>query len=137
LGPALVEALEERQIAGLTLDSNYQLTVEDSSAVAEHEVVIFADADASGPEPFSLRPARAVRGLEYSSHGVEPPAVLALAEEIFGRKPEAYLFGIRGYEFNMLAEGLSEKARQNLASAIEFIVPLLQSQSFEKACLAR
>jgi hypothetical protein len=42
---------------------------------------------------------------------------LAIAGQVFGRTPEAYLVGIRGYEFDF-AEGLSERAHANLTLAV-------------------
>jgi len=36
--------VEKWQVPGLTVDSNYQLTVEDAEAVARHDTAIFADA---------------------------------------------------------------------------------------------
>jgi hydrogenase maturation protease len=133
LGPALAEALGRSDIPGLTLDADYQLTVEDAAALAECDVVVFADADAAGPEPFSLRRVEARQTLEFTSHGVEPDAVVGLAKRLFGRSPEAWIFGIRGYRFGELAEGLSPKARQNLEQALAFLAPLLRAGGFEEA----
>ena len=132
LGPALAEALEARQLAGVTIDADYQLTVEDS--VAEHDLVVFADADAAGPEPYSLRPiGPAPGGLGFSSHGAEPGGVLALARQVFDKQTEAYLFGIRGYEFEPSVE-MTEKAKANLEQALAFIEPLLRGEaSFAEA----
>jgi hydrogenase maturation protease len=121
LGPALAEAVERLAIPGVTVDADYQLTVEDAAAVAEHEVVVFADADAAGEAPFSFRQVEPVRALEWSSHGVEPETLLGLVEEIFGRAPPAYVLGIRGRSFGELREELSDEGRRNLAAAVTFV----------------
>jgi hydrogenase maturation protease len=134
LGPALAEAVEARKLPGVDVDADYQLTVEDAAAVAEHRVVVFADADAGeGPEPFTFRPLGPVAGVGFSSHGLEPGGVLALAATLFGGRPEAYLLGIRGYEFGErgdgrieLGEGLTPEARENLAAALDFLLPKLR-----------
>ncbi len=128
LGPALAEAVERLAIPGVTVDADYQLTVEDAAAIAEHEVVIFADADATGEAPFSLRPVEPRRALEFSSHGVEPETLLGLAEEISGRAPPAYVLGIRGHRFGELREELSAEAREHLAAALAFLEPWLRLQ---------
>ena len=140
LGPALAEAIEALGIEDVAVDADYQLTVEDSAAVAEHEVVIFADADAAGPGPFSFRAIGPLGGVGFSSHGIEPGGVLALAADVFGARPEAYLLGIRGYEFGELGqgrielgEGFSARARENLAAAVAFLAPLLRSGAFAAA----
>jgi hydrogenase maturation protease len=127
LGPALAEAVEKLGLEGVTVESDYQLTVEDAVAVAQHDVVLFADADTAGPGPFFFRPLTATAPAGFSSHSVEPPEVLGLAETLFARKPEAWLLGIRGYEFGHFDEGLTAPARANLAAALNFIEPLLKN----------
>lgn len=126
LGPALAAAVEELGIPGVTTDADYQLTVEDAEAAARHDVVVFADADTAGPEPFSFRELAPKSGLSFTSHSVDPRAVLALASELFGARPRGYLLGIRGYEFNEFRESLSPRAGANLAAALAFIEPVLR-----------
>jgi hydrogenase maturation protease len=133
LGPALADAVERLGIPDLTVDAEYQLQAEDAAAIAEHAVVVFADADATGPEPFSFRSVAPVRGLSFSSHSLEPGALLALAEETLDARPEAWVLGIRGYELEELSEGLSDRARDNLRQAIEFIEPVLRHRAFREA----
>ena len=133
LGPALAAAVERLAIPGVTVDADYQLTVEDASAVADHDVVVFADADAAGPEPFSFRRVEPGSTLSFSSHRVDPSAVLALAHELFGARTGGYLLGIRGYAFDAFEESLSRPARANLASALAFIGPVLRERAFCKA----
>ena len=133
LGPALVEALEKLAIAGVDLDADYQLIVEDAAAVAAHKVVIFADAAETGPEPFYLRPVEPKGELGFSSHGCQPGQVMALAQELFRAETKGYILGIRGYEFNEFREALSEKAKANLAAATEFLVKVLRGRNFEAA----
>ena len=137
LGPALVEALEKLAIAGVDLDADYQLIVEDAAAVAAHKVVIFADAAETGPEPFYLRPVEPKGELGFSSHGCQPGQVMALARELFRAETKGYILGIRGYEFNEFREALSEKAKANLAAATEFLVKVLRGRDFEPAAGTR
>ncbi len=130
LGPALAEAIERLGIPELTVEAEYQLEAEDAAGVAEHDAVVFADADAAGPEPFSFGPVVPVHGLPFSSHSLEPGGVLALAQEVFGRSADAWILGIRGYDFEPLAEGLSDRAQENLALALAFIEPMLRQKAF-------
>ena len=130
LGPCLAERVEQLGIPGVTVDSDYQLTVEDAETVARHDVVIFADASVSGTEPFYFRRV-APRGVPgFSSHGVEPEEVLALSEALFGARPETYVLGIRGYEFDSFGEGLSSNAAANLARAGAFVSRVLRSGEY-------
>jgi hypothetical protein len=50
-------------------------------------------------------------------------AGLGAAAPDVGRKPEAWLFRIRGYKFGELVEGSTDRARDNLRRAIEFVEP--------------
>jgi hydrogenase maturation protease len=133
LGPALAAAVERLGIAGVKVDSDYQLTVEDAAAVAEHDLVLFADAACSGAGPFALRRVEPGSAVTFSSHSVQPDGVLALARDLFGATPSAYLLTIRGYAFNEFGEGLSEEAQANLAAAIGFIEPVLRQRTFSEA----
>jgi len=133
LGPALAEAVEKLAIPGVTVDANYQLNVEDAAAIAEHEVVIFADADVAGPEPCWFRRIGSEGAWSFSSHSIEPAAVLAMARQLLGADTEGYILGIRGYEFNEFGERLSGRARGNLAAALTFIEPVLRRRSFRDA----
>ena len=126
LGPGLAERIERMGIPGVTVDSDYQLTVEDAEAVARHEVVIFADASVRGTEPFFFRRVAPRAAPGFSSHGVEPEEVLALAETLFGARPEAYVLGMRGCEFDVFGEGLSTRAAANLDQAVTFIARVLR-----------
>ena len=126
LGPALAAAVERLQIPDVTVEQAYQLTVEDSIALGEHDAVVFADAAAVGPAPFDFGPVEPDPTLPWTSHVLEPKALVALAERLSGRRPEAYLLGIRGYDFDVFDERLSEAAEQNLAAALRFIEPVLR-----------
>ncbi len=130
LGPALAERLEALRLPGVTVEADYQLNVEHAAAVAEHDVVVFADAAVSGPEPFFFRAAAPGGGVGFSSHSVSPPEVLALARELFGSRAKGYVLGIRGYRFDEFGERLSPRARANLAAAERFLRRLLSEPSF-------
>lgn len=131
LGPALASAVEARGLPGVTVESDYQLTVEDAATAAAHDVVVFADADEAGPEPFSFRPIEPDVHVSFSSHSVRPEAVLGLARELFGASPQGWLLGIRGYAFNEFTESLSDRAKANLAEAEAFLVGVLRTGRFE------
>ncbi|HEY3449172.1 MAG TPA: hydrogenase maturation protease [Myxococcales bacterium] len=134
LGPTLAEQVESWGLPGLTVDSDYQLTVEDSATAAEHDVLVIADAAASGPEPFCFRVLKPSEHLEFSSHSVEPGGVIGLARHMFGKAPAAYVLGVRGYSFDHCLEpGLSDQARANLDAALKFLRPLLESGDFAQA----
>ncbi len=124
LGPALAEEIESKNISDVTVEADYQLTIEDSAQVAEYDVVVFADASVNCSEPFSFEPLTAREGESFSSHSVEPAEVMALAENLFKSKAKGFILAIRGYEFDRFGEGLSKKAKVNLQKALDFIESL-------------
>ena len=130
LGPALAEAIEKINLPDVTVDSDYQLTVEDAAVVAEHDIVIFADAAVDGQEPFFFKEIQPKSEISFSTHSIEPEAVLALAHDLFQSKTRAYVLGIRGYEFNDFGEKLSDKAQNNLLDAVDFIKKRLLEKKF-------
>jgi hydrogenase maturation protease len=132
LGPALAAALEEAKETGATIDSNYQLTVEDAADLAERDVVIFADADVKGPEPFWFGRVAPTPHLGIGSHDVTPGALVALTDTLFGKKVDAYALGIRGYDFGEFADGLSPRAQSNLEEAVAFLRRAMHEQNFEQ-----
>jgi hydrogenase maturation protease len=132
LGPAAVEALEPLDLEGVTLDANYQLCVEDAALVAEHAVVVFVDADATGPEPFWFGAIKPDPGASFSTHSVRPEAILALARGALGGATAGYVLGVRGYEFDEFGEELTAGARRNLEAALAFLRTALAERRFEE-----
>ena len=132
LGPALAEIIESKNFSDVTVEADYQLTIEDSAQVAENDIVIFADASANCGEPFSFEPLTARESGSFSSHSVEPAEVMALAENLFGSKARGFILAIRGYEFDQFGAALTEKAKANLQKAVVFIEKLLKNKNFNK-----
>lgn len=132
LGPALAGRIEGLGIPGVTVDADYQLLVEDAAQVAEHDIVVFADADTSCAPPFYFKQLTPVPALSFSSHSVRPEALLALAHDLFGAKTRGYVLGIRGQEFNEFGERLSDDATAHLEAAVAFLERALREQDFSE-----
>jgi len=132
LGAAFGEALEAMHLPGVTVDIDYQLTVEDAMAAAEYDVVIFADAAVQGREPFFFHRLTAIPAVSFSSHSLDPENILAMTQELFGHSPQGYALGIRGYEYNEFGETLSARAQQNLALALQSILTVIRNRNFEQ-----
>jgi hypothetical protein len=108
------------------VESNYQLAIEDAATIAEHDAVVLADACVRGRAPFDFRAVEPARALGFSSHAIEPPALMALARDHFASRAPGYVLAMRGYAFGALAAGLSPGARANLEAAVRFIAPALR-----------
>jgi hydrogenase maturation protease len=136
LGPALAARLETLGSETTTIDSDYQLQVECAEEVSRHDVVVFADAAVSGPEPFYVSEIEPRPTLSFSSHSLDPSEVLGLAHSLFKAKTRGFVLGIRGYQFDQFSERLSEGAQANLAAAQSFLESVLKSgnvQELERA----
>jgi hydrogenase maturation protease len=117
LGPALAAAIADLELTGVTVEIDYQLTVDHAALIAEHDLVVFADAMAGLPVPWRLDRIGAAPATALGSHQVSPEAALALAGLLFGRSPPAWVLAISGTDFDEIREGLSPAASASLAMA--------------------
>lgn len=128
LGNAFTERIkalvEEKGIEGFSFDSNYQLNIEDADAIAEHDVVIFADASTEKIDDFCVSRVEGSEQASFTSHAASPGYVLYLCNTLFQKDPPVYLVHIRGEEWEF-QEGLSEQALSNLEAAVRFFEPLV------------
>jgi len=133
LGPAFAEGIQSLSLPDVTVDADYQLTVEDAMTIAEHDVVIFADAAVSGTEPFFFLPVEPSNHLSFSTHSISPESLLGLVHDMFDSRSVGYKLGIRGYDFNEFGERLSSKASRNLDEALVFMKDILAEKDFAGA----
>ena len=126
LGPAVAAEIERRALPGVVTGNNYQLVVEDAVDVAEADIVWFVDAARIGCEPFEAKPLAPAQNISVSSHAVSPEVILTLAQRYYEKTPQAYLMGIRGYNFEF-AEGLSAPAQANLRAALDHLTAAIRN----------
>ena len=128
LGVALVEKLEAwvrgEQLIGIEFDSNYQLKIEDAAAIAQKDLVIFADASEEDLEDFCLSKVDGSTKVTFTTHSASPGYIVELCKELFQQEPLVYLLHIKGYEWAFQA-GLSERAQDNLDQALAFMKTIL------------
>ena len=55
------------------------------------------------------------------AHLISPESVLALCQQMYGKTPECWLLGIRGYQFEF-GEDLTGGARTNLDEALSHLI---------------
>jgi len=125
LGPAAAERLSARSIPGVVCDSDYQLGIEDALACAQHDIVVFIDAARGLRKPFTFTKVEAAATMPAMSHALRPEAVLAIAAELYDRRPDARLLAIRGHGW-AIGEGLTGKAEKGLALALDFLEDFLK-----------
>lgn len=128
LGIALTEQLEqwveENQIAGVEFDSNYQLNIEDASAIAQKDLVVFADASEEDIKDFCLSRVDGSSKVTFTTHAASPGYIVQLCKELFQEEPIVLLLHIKGYEW-AFREGLSDRAMQNLEHTLRYMQTLL------------
>lgn len=128
LGPILVDLVEKwiikNEIKNISIDSNYQLNIEDAYTIRDYDIVIFIDASIEEIDDFIFTRVEPSEKVNFTMHSASPSFVLHLCNKIYNYSPEAYLLHIKGYEFQ-LQEGLSDKAQRNLETAYEYIKSLL------------
>jgi hydrogenase maturation protease len=121
---AMREWAESMKLSNITFDSNYQLNVEDALDISEKDLVIFVDASVEPIEDFLFRPLKSSKTITFTTHSLKPESVIALCNELFGKKPKAYLLTIKGYSWE-LSEPMTERARANLGEALKFTKSLI------------
>lgn len=121
LGPEFAERLLELDLPDVTIESNYQLNIEDAELISRFDIVVFADASVDATEPFEFKPlGKQAPMVGFSSHSITAGSLLGLAEDIFDATPSAYTLAIRGYDFDEFGEHLSVQAQANLDATVSF-----------------
>ncbi|NPA68866.1 MAG: hydrogenase maturation protease [Chlorobi bacterium] len=118
LGWAFLDKIGKTGFFGGEKQYCYQLNIEDAEILANYDKVFFVDAyEGNDIKDFKIEKCKSNGEITYTTHALSPDAVLALCENIYKKNPEAYIIKIKGYKWN-LEEGISEKAKSNLKSAI-------------------
>ncbi|MGQ9842564.1 MAG: hydrogenase maturation protease [Spirochaetota bacterium] len=129
LGIILSQRIESRNLPGVTCEQNYQLNIEDALTVSEYDIVIFTDASHCD-SPFVFRKIDPAPSITFTTHSMSAESVISLCEELYGRKPLAYMLEICGREWET-AMPLSSDAESNLQKALDFLYPILENRDFE------
>lgn len=118
LGPWLADRVAAWGLPNVTVRTTHQLTPELAADVAQHDHTLFVDASHTG-EPLhlvSICPAAHPGGL---GHALTPGEVMALARDLYGRSPPAWLLPVTGVDFEY-GEGLSAEAEAAGEAALEW-----------------
>lgn len=143
LGAACIETLTQRlaqkvedrvsihDLSNIELNTQvvYQLSVEEALDVSENDCVVFIDASLNGADSFEFLEISSSVGACFGSHSLNPQGVLELCDSLYRKQPDGYVLAIRGYEFDQFQEALSNKARDNLYQATDFLLHWLNEQA--------
>ena len=134
LGPALVERIAAArpthpEWGELALLTDFQLQPEHALDLDGHGRVLFVDASVSCASPFVFDRLRPQPGFGYTTHAMQPEALLAVFRQVTGREPPpAWLLTIRGHAFE-LGEPLGAAAQAHLPAAIAFVESFLAGEA--------
>jgi hydrogenase maturation protease len=123
IGPRIARAVADWDVPGVRVLAVHQLTPELADDIAQAEGVLFIDAAAGGSTvKVSIQPVRPRTALSNSlvNHASSPPALLTLAEVVYGRQPLTWLLTVPARDLGF-GEGLSPEAERNLVQALQYV----------------
>ena len=120
VGPKVAEAVAALALPGVRALTFPLLTPELADPVSRARVAIFVDAAVDASREVQLRKLAPADTSQIMAHAASPATVLALARDVFGHAPEAWLLTIPvedlgiGEELSPLAQRGFEKAVQEV-----------------------
>lgn len=138
LGPMFVESLQRLaqlhpEWGQIGFQTDFQLQIEHALDLRGHSRVLFVDASAACPAPFSVQSLFPTKDSSYTTHSMTPQAVLhaysGLEEE---PPPPAWLLAIRGERFE-LGEDPSYSAERHLQAALSWVENWLITRADKEA----
>lgn len=102
-----------------------ELTFDMAEIFKDYDMVIFIDASLEGDEVV-FRRIKEESTFSPLTHHTPCEELLSWTRLLYGKTPEFYLLSIRGYDFDF-GEELSEKAKENLKKAKEFLKSFLEN----------
>ena len=125
IGWAFLDEVEKSEKFKGELHYRYQLNIEDAETVSGAEQVLFVDANSESlKENYILEECELNGEISYTTHALNPSAIMALCNDVYDKQPKAYVLRIKGYGWE-LEEGLSSKGKQNLKEALELMNDLI------------
>lgn len=106
------------QSAQIDFEFHLQLTPEMAEDVSAYENVCFVDAH-TGNIPQEVRLIDVESDFQRSpfTHHLTPQSLLSICETLYGKKPDAALLSVRGYQF-LFSRNLSEPTQALLPQAV-------------------
>jgi hydrogenase maturation protease len=127
VGPRLVEVIGSLGLPRVRTVICQQLSPEHSGLVSQARTVVFVDAAVDGPSVAQLSRLEPGRSSQLLAHAADPQTLLALARDVFGHAPEAWLLTIPavnlefGEEFSAITQaGFQQALRQIKSLAAQF-----------------
>lgn len=120
VGVEVAQAIEAMNLPGVTVITRHQLVPELAAPISESRAVIFVDADPTTTDGPELRPIEASKSAQIMAHAANPHSLLALARELFGWHPKAWLLSVPCEDFRF-GVGLSHRSQTGLRAATRLL----------------
>lgn len=124
-GHHVAEALAATHRAGVDVVHCHQLVPELAEDIATASRVVFVDAYAAGANaPLRVEHVSAAHATHALGHHADPHALLQMVLDLYGTAPEAWLFGIPAFHFD-IGRAISAPTAERIHEAVERIEELL------------
>jgi hydrogenase maturation protease len=124
VGPRVAEAVAALNLPRVRTLACALLTPELAEPIAGAQTVVFVDAAVDAPREVQLRKLSTADSSQLMAHAADPETMLALARDVFGHAPDAWLLTIPVEDIG-IGETLSPLARRGLDTAIDRIKKLI------------
>jgi hydrogenase maturation protease len=126
VGPKVADAVASLALPGVRALTCPLLTPELADPLSQARVAVFVDAAVDAPREVQLRKLAPADSSQIMAHAAIPATLLALARDVFGHAPEAWLLTIPAENIG-IGEELSAFTRRGLETAVEEIKQLARS----------
>ena len=120
VGPGVAEAVAALALPGVRTLACPMLTPELAEPVSQARMVLFVDAAVDAPREVQLRTLVPAESSQIMAHAASPATLLALARDVFGHAPEAWLITIPVEELG-IGEEFSPLAQCGVAAAVRHV----------------
>jgi hydrogenase maturation protease len=119
-GPRVAEAVAALKLPGVRTIACHQLSPEQADDIARARAVIFVDASVEAPAETELRRIEPGETTQLMAHAADPRTMLALARDVFGHAPRAWLLTIPVVKMGF-GETLAPETQHHLEKAVHQI----------------
>jgi hydrogenase maturation protease len=121
IGPRVARAVAEWGLLDVSTHAVHQLTPELADDIARAKEVVFVDATAEdGTGNMFVQPVQAALSGSLEYHVSNPPALLALVEALFGRRPVAWLLTVPAYDLGF-GDELTPEAQEEMGRTLNYL----------------
>jgi hydrogenase maturation protease len=127
VGPKAAEAIAALNLPGVLALSLPLLTPEIADPISKSKTVVFVDAAVDAPREVQLRKVVPAESSQIMAHAANPATLLAVARDLFGHSPDAWLLTIPIADVG-IGETFSPLAQSGLTTAIDTLKSLASDQ---------